>query len=247
VCYRHHILRIPDWTGIVITIAGITVVGISAAFNKKDSNSSIANTPIGLQIVAMALILIGQGIQAFGTILMEVFLHDIDGLPYEIAAFEGFWGLFLSTFIAMPIANIVPEDAGEGIFEQSLETFLMLGRSGKVAGLAVAYCVAIAGLNLTGLMVVSFSSAIQRNICEALRSIFTWALSVAVHYIWPNSGAGEALSMMSIVQGVGFLISIAGSFVYNRVVSLPCEVGQPLEGGKHDSIASLGVSEGSGN
>jgi hypothetical protein len=115
----------------------------------------------------------------------------------------------------------MPEDAGEGIFEQSLESCFVLAPAKKQIGLVVGYCVVIAGLNMSGMMVTSFSSAIHRNIYEALRSISTWVLSVIIYYIWPDSGAGEKLNLMSIVQGVGFCISIFGSFVYNRVVKLP--------------------------
>jgi hypothetical protein len=71
------------------------------------------------------------------------------------------------------------------------------------------------------MMVTSFSSAIHRNIYEALRSISTWALSVIIYYAWPESGAGEKLSWWSFLQAGGFVISIVGSFVYNRVVKLP--------------------------
>jgi hypothetical protein len=242
VFYRHRTLRMPDWVGVIVTIVGITAVGLSAVLYKSDNSSTIAKTPIELQILGMGLMLVGQGLQAMAIVLMEVFMHDVDALPTEIIAFEGCWGLFLSSFVAMPIANILPEGAGEGLFEQSLETFLMLGRSGKIIGLSIGYCVAVAGLNLTGMMVVSFSSAIQRNICEALRSFWVWVLSVAVYYIWPDSGAGEPLSMMSIAQAGGFLISMAGSFIYNRVVQLPCGAAEPLEENKHDNVTSLANS-----
>jgi hypothetical protein len=222
ILYRGQRLRAVEWVGVGVTIAGITVVGLSAILGRgDDAGDSIANSPMGMQVLAMGLIVVAQGLQAFQTIVEEQLLHDIDAPESEVVAFEGFWGLFFSTFIAMPLANIMPEDAGEGIFEQSLESFVLLGRSAALIGLTIGYCVAIAGLNLTGMMVTSFSSAIHRNIYEALRSISTWALSVIIYYIWPDSGAGEALTPMSAVQGVGFLISIFGSFVYNKVLKLP--------------------------
>jgi hypothetical protein len=38
----------------------------------------------------------------------------------ELCAFEGFWGSYLQVFIAIPLANIMPESAGEGLFEHTI-------------------------------------------------------------------------------------------------------------------------------
>jgi hypothetical protein len=221
-CYRHQRLRAVDWAGVIVTIVGITVVGLSAILNGSDDGSSIQNASVGMKTLAMGLIIIAQALQAFQTIVEEQLLHDVDARESEVVAFEGFWGLFLQTFIAMPLANILPEDAGEGIFEHSIESFMMLFSSWKLVGLVIAYSVAIAGLNITGMIFTAISTAIHRNIYEALRSIAVWALSVIIYYCAPNSGAGEKLTLWSLLEGFGFLLSIFGSFIYNRVVKLTC-------------------------
>jgi len=215
--YRKKKLRAADWIGVCTTILGICIVGLSAVFNsssKKGSTSSM--------LVAMILVIIAQGLQAFQTIIEEELLHDVDATENEIVSFEGIWGLFFSSFITLPIANILPEDAGEGIFEHSLETFVMIKNNSTILILLTVYMVAILGYNLTGMMVTSFSTAIHRNIYEALRSAAVWLLSVVVYQLAPKSGAGETLSWMSLLQLVGFSVSIFGSFIYNRVVYLPC-------------------------
>jgi drug/metabolite transporter (DMT)-like permease len=222
--YRHQKLRFVDWLGVIVTILGITIVGLSSVVrkNKADNTTSTANAPLTMQLVAMLLIVIAQGLQAFQTIVEEQLLHDVDATESEIVAFEGLWGLYFSTFLTMPIANIVPQEWGEGLFEQSLETFKMLFSSWQLGVLALGYCAAILGLNQTGMMITSFSTAIHRNIYEALRSIAVWALSAIVYYIWPKSGAGEKLDWWSFLQAFGFLVSIFGTFIYNRVIKFPC-------------------------
>ncbi|OHT12940.1 hypothetical protein TRFO_16984 [Tritrichomonas foetus] len=219
--YRHKRLILVDWIGVITTIVGITVVGISSILSDSDSGNT-ANVSTGMQVLAMILIVIAQGLQAFQTIVEEELLHDVDATESEIVSYEGIWGLYFSTFIAMPLANIMPESAGEGIFEASLESFYMIANSWKVLLATVAYIVVIVGYNQSGMMITLFSTAIHRNIYEALRSIAVWMLSVIFYYAFPGLGAGEKLDLMSLVQLLGFSISILGSFIYNRVIKLPC-------------------------
>lgn len=217
--YRHRKLSWVDWTGVITTIVGITIVGLSSILTQKETQNKAS--PF-MQLISMLLIFIAQGLQAFQTIVEEELLHDVDATESEIVSYEGLWGLFFSTFISMPIANILPESAGAGLYEHSLETFYMLSHSYTLIILAIAYIIAIVGYNQTGMMVTSFSTAIHRNIYEALRSIAVWVLSAVVYYLFPNSGGGEPLNIMSLIQLLGFAISILGSFIYNRVIKFPC-------------------------
>ena len=222
ICYRKKKLKCQDWLGVLVTMVGITVVGLSSILRKSDGTESTVNSSTVMKVVSMGLIILAQGLQAFQTIVEEELLHDVDATESEIVAFEGLWGLYFSTFLTMPLANILPQSLGEGLFEQSIETFVMLGHSWKLGLLVLFYCISIVCYNQTGMMVTSFSTAIHRNIYEALRSIAVWALSAIVYYIWPNSGCGEKLELLSLVQCLGFLISILGSFIYNRVIKFPC-------------------------
>jgi drug/metabolite transporter (DMT)-like permease len=234
--YRHQKLRPVDWLGVVTTLVGVTIVGVSALLRgDAGADSSIANAPKGMKILAMGLMVIGQALQAFQTVVEEELLHDIDATESEVVAFEGLWGLYFTTFLAMPLADILPESWGIGIYENSIESFKMVAGSGKLIGLVIGFCVVICGLNITGMMVTSFSSAIHRNIYEALRSIAVWALSVIIFYIWPDSGAGESVDKWSALQGAGFLVSILGSFLYNRVIKLP--------GFDYDEVPTVDLSQ----
>ena len=222
--YRKKKLQCVDWLGVIITIVGICIVGLSTVFGKSndsDSSSTTNNSSTLMQIVSMILIIAAQGLQSFQTILEEELLHDIDATENEIITYEGLWGLFMTTFIALPIANILPEDAGEGIFEQSVETLVMIKNSLPLIIALCIYCFSILYYNLAGMQVTCFSSAIHRNIYEALRSAAVWILSVIIRYVAPSSGAGESLSWMSLVELLGFSISILGSFIYNRVIKIP--------------------------
>ena len=215
--YRHHKLNLIDWIGILFTILGISLVGIAAVTSDNSSNKSSS----GKTIVSMCLIFIAQGLQAFQTIVEEQLLHDIDATENEIVSYEGIWGLYFSTFIMMPLAQIAPSNWGEGLYEDSIESFKLIANSYTIFFLLLGYLVAILVYNLTGMIVTLFSSAIHRNIYEALRSAAVWVLSLIVYRL--NNDAGEKLSWpSSFIQLIGFSVSILGSFVYNRVVKFSC-------------------------
>lgn len=222
IAYRHKKLFLVDWIGVITTIIGITIVGISSIFNGSDASANLQDVSVKMQCLAMFLIIVAQGLQAFQTIIEEELLHDVNATESEIVSYEGLWGLYLCTLIAMPIANITPENAGEGIYENSIESFYMLSHSwqlwvAQILNIAIVIC-----YNYTGMVITEFSTAIHRNIYEALRSMAVWVVSVIFYYAFPSLGAGEGLNMMSLVQLLGFSISILGSFIYNRVLKLPC-------------------------
>jgi hypothetical protein len=71
-----------------------------------------------MRVLLMFLVIIAQGLQGFQIIVEERLLHDVDATASELVGFEGLWGLYLQTLITVPLSNILPEEAGEGLFEQ---------------------------------------------------------------------------------------------------------------------------------
>jgi hypothetical protein len=97
----------------------------------------------------------------------------------------------------------------------------MLISSVRLIGLFLAYLIAVSAYNQSGIMVLALTSAIHCTIYEALRSIAVWIASVALDFVWPESGAGEKLNWMSFVRGGGFLVMLVGSMIYNRLIRIP--------------------------
>jgi hypothetical protein len=149
-------------------------------------------------------------------------MHDCEAVGAEVVGFEGFWGLSLSTFVIMPLSNILPSNAGEGIYENSIESFVMLSRSHKVIIVFVVYVLAVAVYNQSGMIVTAWSGAVYRTLFEALRSVAVWILSVCIYYIWPESGAGEPIGFICLLEGGGFVTMLTGTLIYNQMIELPC-------------------------
>jgi hypothetical protein len=70
---------------------------------------------------------------------------------------------------------------------------------------------------MAGMIATTLLTAVHRNICQALRSIAVWVLSVVVYYALPDGGAGEHLNYRSFLEAFGFIVSIFGSFLPRQV------------------------------
>jgi hypothetical protein len=109
--------------GVSVTFLGIVIVRLSAILGEafSDVYPSVRGSFARMQVVAMGFLIIAQALQAFQTVVEEHFLRDILVTSSELCAFEGFWGLHLQVFIAMPLDSIMPEFASEGLFEHTIE------------------------------------------------------------------------------------------------------------------------------
>jgi hypothetical protein len=216
IVYRHRRLICVDWIGIATTVTGLVIVGVSAMYEERDVMSDSSNLLLG-----MGLVLLSQAFQGMMTVLEAELLTDVEAHPFEITAFEGFWGLWICSTVILPFANILPEKAGEGIYENSLESFKMGFSSVKVGLLLLGYIIAVTTYNQAAIMVTKLTTAIHRTIYEVLRSIAVWVMSVLLDYAWPDSGAGEQLGWMSFARAGGFLVMFLGSLIYNRLIRIP--------------------------
>jgi drug/metabolite transporter (DMT)-like permease len=85
--YRHKKLVMVDWLAVIITVVGITIVGVSSLITQTDDPQT-SQAPVIPQIGAMFLILIGMGLSALQTVLEEELLQDVDATSCELASYE---------------------------------------------------------------------------------------------------------------------------------------------------------------
>jgi drug/metabolite transporter (DMT)-like permease len=219
VFYRHKRLKIVDWLGVIVTVIGIVIVGVSSILSER--NSAGPSHSVGLQVLSMFFILLSMGLQALQTVIEEELLQDIDATDAEVVAYEGLWGLYFATLVFLPLASILPENGGEGIYENWYDSWVMFARSPTIIGLWIGYVCATCGFNQSGMLVTAYTNAVNRTIYEALRTMAVWALSVIVYYLPLKCGGGEPLTLLSLLEVAGFIVSIVGSFIYHRVIKIP--------------------------
>ncbi|KAJ5075225.1 hypothetical protein M0811_07578 [Anaeramoeba ignava] len=227
VVYRKHKLPKVDIFAVVVVVIGLIIVGI--ALLKSPEESSNGSSSVTLRGIGILLVIVSQFIQALQTIWEEQLLHDVDASEWAIVGFEGLWG-FLFCIVFMIIAYFLPGDDGDGVHENTIDSFVMLGHSGVLIAFTLTYVVVILGYNILGMIITAFSSALLRNILEGIRPFLIWMSLVVIHYSAPDSGLGEKWTKWSWLELGGFLVTLFGAFIYNRVIKLPCFFyGNPLD------------------
>lgn len=220
--FHHKPFDIPDVFGIFLTFIGLIFVGASSVITGTFGQTLNYGSSITRELISFVLVFISQAFHSIQSIIEEKIFRDTDAIEYEVASYEGIWGLFFCTFIMMPIANIIPESSGEGFFEQSIESIYMLFHTWKLLVIFILYIILIAVFNITFIVVTTFSTPKERNICDALRPIAVWVFSIMINYFFPIYRAGEPASLFSLIEIVGFILMFLGSCMYNRLFKFTC-------------------------
>jgi hypothetical protein len=220
VTYRRQRLMLVDWLGLFVSVSGMSFSGVAAllrgiAHNDSDEVSGI--------FFGFIIVILSHGIQAFQTIIEERLLHDEGINGATLTAYEGMWGLFVCVFIILPICQVINPTDGIGLYENSLETFKMLGKSTSLVMLVVAFLFMVTLFSYFGIAVTDTSTAIHRNMYETVRPLPVWILSALLYYsTHENQGIGEPIDKFTALELTGFAVSVLGSCIYNRVLKFPC-------------------------
>ncbi|KAJ5075224.1 hypothetical protein M0811_07577 [Anaeramoeba ignava] len=218
VVYRKHKLPKYEWFGVIIVVIGLVIVGVATL--KAPEDTSNGSSSVTLRAIGILLVTIGQLVWAFQTIFEEQLLHDINATEWTIVGFEGMWG-FLFCIVFMIIAYFLPGKDGNGLHENTLDSFVMLYHSGVLIAFTFTYIAVVFVYNITGVYITSFSSALFRNLIEAIRPFLIWITLLTVHYSSPDSELGEKWTTWGWLELVGFIVTIFGTFVYNKSIKLP--------------------------
>jgi hypothetical protein len=241
ITYRKSRLHVHEWIGMLIVLIALMVVGGSAfktphGPGEDSSSSSLGENitdfyfrePVGAKfnsttkmIVGIALVILAQFMQALQTIIEEKLLHDVQAPATLIVGMEGVWGLLFCSFISMPIASALPGAEGDGLYENTLDSFVMMYNNPAILGLVLGYVVVVLLFNLYGMIITEVTNAMLRNLLEPIRTLFIWVFMVFIHYVISRH-FGERINFWSLLQLGGFAILCVGFLIYNSVIKLPC-------------------------
>jgi hypothetical protein len=213
------------WWSVLIVVIALIIVGFSSIASTGVSKSG---TSPGLVAVAIVITVLAQVVQAGQLAVEDFLLHDIDAAPAFLVGLEGLWGTVLTWAIFIPIVGALPGNEGDGVHEDTADTFAMMGNNAAIIALVILYVLVILAYNLFGMMVTQVSSAVVRTILEAVRTLCIWAVQLIIHYASMNSkwgrkrpDLGEELTLWSILQFAGFLVLVTGTLLYNRIIEVP--------------------------
>ena len=152
--------------GIVITVVGITLVGVASCVG--DSGTAQGSYSLGMQVLGIVLILLAQLVAAVQQVAEEFLLQDVRMDALELAGYEGLWGGLLCVAVFLPLFYLLP-GGDQGRLEDSYDSLLMLYNSRMIVLAEVLNCLSVLSYNYFGLTVTQDFTAMHRVIIEASR------------------------------------------------------------------------------
>ncbi|CAH8444614.1 unnamed protein product [Heterobilharzia americana] len=213
-------LRYFQWTGIMITVIGLALVGSKSVFSEHSIKTTVTQSAIGL-----TLVLAGTFTSATQMIVEEVFLKNRGFHPLQAVGMEGIFGCLLMCGIVLPAIHYIPGNDLNGSYENVIDAIYQIGNDYILLGNCILYVFSIAFFNYCGLSITRSLSSIHRTLIDSLRTAFVWIFSLILYYVI-GPPYGEPFSIgWGIIEIDGFALLIIGTLVHNRVLDitlLPC-------------------------
>eukprot|EP00178_Gracilaria_changii_P007027 TRINITY_DN225_c0_g1_i3.p2 TRINITY_DN225_c0_g1~~TRINITY_DN225_c0_g1_i3.p2 ORF type:complete len:473 (-),score=136.62 TRINITY_DN225_c0_g1_i3:3729-5147(-) len=197
-----------NYVGIALCVLGIVMVGLANIWSER-SGSSRHDTIFGI-----AVILVGQVLQAAQTVMEEFLLQDMRMSSVRVVAWEGLFGMLHCLLWVFPLVYIVP-GSDHGHLEDVMDAFYMLTHSWAVAAIIVTDMTMMLFYNVFGMEVTESLSAVHRVVIETLRTLAVWIADLLIYYVLSAGALGEPLTQYSWLQLMGFFVLVVGTIVYN--------------------------------
>ncbi|KAJ6232100.1 solute carrier family 35 member f6 [Anaeramoeba flamelloides] len=212
-------VHLYQWIGVFHVVLGLLIVGVGGIVGSEEQEGQ--QFSIFVKTIGVFLVITAELFQSFQTILEEKLLHNHkDSSPELIIQFEGLFGIFYTIVVIAPIAYYLPESTG--MKEDLVESLIMFKNSNFIIITSILLIIFILFYNYFAMNVTNFGSALLRNILSALRNISIWIVLLVVHYSNPKYKLGEKWTKWSYIQALGFIFYVFGTFLYNRIIMLPC-------------------------
>ncbi|TNN15680.1 Solute carrier family 35 member F6 isoform 1 [Schistosoma japonicum] len=213
-------LRYFQWTGILITVFGLALVGSKSVFSGNSVKTTTAHSVIGL-----ILVLAGAFTSATQMVIEEVFLKKRGFHPLQAVGMEGIFGCILMCGIALPVVHFIPGNDLNGSYENVIDAIYQIGNNYVLLGNCIIYVLSIAIFNYCGLSIARCLSSVHRTLIDSLRTALVWICSLILYYgIGPAYGESFDVGW-GLIEVDGFALLIIGTLIHNRVLDitlLPC-------------------------
>ena len=207
-----------QWLGMLFVLVGTATVGTASYVCGSGASASDASKAA----LGNTLIVIAQVIVAVQMVVEETFIEGYNVPALQVVGWEGSFGIMALSvvltamyFVPAPTAFCLYPAAGSypahcDHFEDSYDAVVQMGHNWVVATMLVLNVFSIAFFNFFGVMVTKHMSASTRMVLDSLRTMVIWSFSLGVG--WQS---------FCYVQLIGFVVLLAGTVVYNKVVRVP--------------------------
>ena len=215
------------WWSVLLIVIALGVVGFASVASTGVGKAGVST---GKVVMAIFLTIGSQLIQASQIVIEEFLMHDLSASPVLIVGLEGMWGTIFTCSIFLPLTQFafpnLPE--GEGLHEDTLDTFIMISNSSILIVFVIGYVIVILAYNVMGMYVTQVTSAVIRTILEGLRTLCIWIVQLCLFYGFQGKtygnhhpDLGEEWTKWSFMELSGFLLLFTGTLLYNRIIEVP--------------------------
>ncbi|XP_076021496.1 solute carrier family 35 member F6 [Genypterus blacodes] len=207
-----------QWIGIVITILGLVIVGLSDfVTGHHDDSHKLSDVITGDLLIIMA-----QIIAAVQMVLEEKFVYKYDVHPLRAVGTEGFFGFVVLTLLLFPMYFIPVggfSNNPRGVLEDALDAFCQIGHNPIILLPLFGNTLSIAFFNFAGISVTKEISATTRMVLDSLRTLVIWVVSLCLGW-----------EKFQGLQVLGFVVLLVGTALYNGLhrpllAKIPCCAG----------------------
>jgi len=217
-------IRSYEWVAISLTITALVMIGVAGVFIPPyGENEETTQYSTSQKLFGSMLVILSQLVQAGQIVTEEFILKDVNMPALEIVGWEGIWGLIMMVLVACPFAFICPGGDPSplgGSLENIFDSFTQLFNSSSVAMVCLIFLVAVLFYNIFGMLVTSGSSAVNRTILEAVRTLLIWVTMLCCAAA--KAPFGENWVSWSWLELAGFIILVFSSLMYNGIVRFGC-------------------------
>lgn len=210
-------LRAIHWSGMLVTMCGLVLVGCSSVFKAKSSSSGGSKTLLGI-----ALILGSQMVSATQMVIEELFLKKRSLHPLHVVGMEGTYGVILMSAIVLPAMYYVPGADVNNSYENSLDALYQIANEPRLLVFCLLYLTSIAFYNYFGLAVTRSLTAVHRTLIDACRTMLVWGADLIIYYAFDKDFGEPFDKQFGLLQVDGFFFLLIGTALYNELVHVEC-------------------------
>ncbi|CAG8546087.1 1568_t:CDS:2, partial [Scutellospora calospora] len=204
------------WFSLFLVVLGVSIVGMSSILfppvklATPIGTTSIESTDISIEaMVGVFFVIFAQLFTASQFVIEEKIMEKYRVKPVMAVGLEGIFGLTTVIFGMIVLYFLFGITHPGGYFDISVGFSQIISfRQIWISGIAI--CFSIAFFNFFGLSVTRLISATARSTIDTSRIVFIWIVSLFLGW-----------EIFSWLQVFGFVVLIAGTFIFNDVIRPP--------------------------
>lgn len=209
-------LHFTDWIGLCLVVIGICATGVSSLVRSITFDYSTTSR----KLFSYILVIIAGGTKSIEIGIEENIIKSGQASPLQLTAFEGLWGFWLTLFVIIPLANIVPPTSP--VYESISDIGEYTSRSKTLISLEVIFVVISCVYSYLSYVVVEQTSADARFAYEAASPYLVLLISWISYYATGINSVGEQFDSYGIGEIIGITLSLIGTLIYMKIITFPC-------------------------